>query len=276
MQKQEQFEVRDLRKKDKFVIDDEYLNGYARICGIYATGVYVSLCRHADKEQKCWPSIRKISAELNISQVMVQKALKILERHRIIMRKQMGKGLNNRYILIDKSLWVRVSPDSTLLSTSVSPSNTPNGAESVSPHDTGCITTDKSVYHHRQVHSKETHKGNTNKDGANSRARTHNLQELTNPYRQRYGDAMIDKFLLYWTQKNDNGKKELWQMQQVFDVPKRLATWAGREWNSDKKQAGVVVLHDGTQAVMRGGRWVDVRDPTVVIDVGYYPELSKH
>ena len=58
------------------------------------------------------------------------------------------------------------------------------------------------------------------------------LIELLKPHIEKYGQAMIDKFINYWTQKNANGKKELWQMQKVFDVPKRLATWAGKEWNA--------------------------------------------
>ena len=79
-----QFEVRDMRHKEKFQIDDIYLNGYAKKCGIYATGVYISLCRHSDaKLQECWPSIRKIAEELNISEKQVGRALKILEENKL-------------------------------------------------------------------------------------------------------------------------------------------------------------------------------------------------
>lgn len=35
----------------------------------------------------------------------------------------------------------------------------------------------------------------------------------------------LKKFVNYWTQKNPSGKKELWEMQKVFDLPKRLNTW---------------------------------------------------
>lgn len=37
----------------------------------------------------------------------------------------------------------------------------------------------------------------------------------------------LKKFVNYWTQKNPSGKKELWEMQKVFDLPKRLNTWFG-------------------------------------------------
>ena len=35
----------------------------------------------------------------------------------------------------------------------------------------------------------------------------------------------IQKFILYWTEKNPNGKKEKWEMQSTFDVKRRLASW---------------------------------------------------
>ena len=111
MEQQElQFEVRDMRHKEKFSVDDVYLNGFAKKCGIYATGVYVSLCRHADnKTQECWPSLKKIAEELNISLPMVQRAIKILEKNQIIIKKRLGKKLNNRYVLLDKSEWSDIS-----------------------------------------------------------------------------------------------------------------------------------------------------------------------
>lgn len=106
MQQQElPFEIRDMRHKEKFEIDDFYLNGFAKKCGIYATGVYISLCRHANKEQQCWPSIKKIAEELNISEKQVSRSLAILEKNKIIFKKRMGKKLNNRYVLLDKSEW---------------------------------------------------------------------------------------------------------------------------------------------------------------------------
>jgi len=103
--KKDQFEVRDLRRKEKFFVDDLYLNGYAKKCGIYATGVYLSLCRHANKGQQCFPSYRKMAEELNISVKQVGRSLKVLQEKNIIKKIRIGKKLNNRYLLIDKSEW---------------------------------------------------------------------------------------------------------------------------------------------------------------------------
>lgn len=104
-EKDENFDVRDLRKKEQYIIDDKFLNGYAKYVSIYGVGVYCSLCRHADKKQKCYPSIQKMAEELNISKPMVIYGLWTLEFFNIIKRKRLGKQCNNRYFLIDKRCW---------------------------------------------------------------------------------------------------------------------------------------------------------------------------
>jgi len=106
---EERFEVRDLRQKEKFIIDDFYLNGHAKVCGWQATLVYVSLCRHANKEQECFPSIKLIGEELKISRPTVIKGIKGLKNYNIIKTKKnrtkTGKWVNNTYILVDKKHW---------------------------------------------------------------------------------------------------------------------------------------------------------------------------
>jgi hypothetical protein len=108
--------IRDMRHKEKFPIDDVYLNGYAKKCGIYATGVYMSLCRHANNNQRCFPSTETMGKELSISERQVYRAISILENFNIIKRERVGKKLNNLYTLVDRSEWSdrtssQVTPD---------------------------------------------------------------------------------------------------------------------------------------------------------------------
>lgn len=99
----------DLRNKEKFFLDDVYLNGYAKHCGAKATLVYISLCRHANSSQVCWPSQDFISKEHSISRKTVYSAIKILQKWNIIdvflQRSQGGKFLVTTYTLLDKSVW---------------------------------------------------------------------------------------------------------------------------------------------------------------------------
>ena len=39
----------------------------------------------------------------------------------------------------------------------------------------------------------------------------------------------LRKFFDYWTEKNENGKKMRFEKDKVFDIKRRLATWASRD-----------------------------------------------
>lgn len=101
----------DKRIKEKFMMDDVYLNGQARICGWQATLVYISLCRHSSINQESFPSIKLMCEELSISRNTVLKGIENLEKYNVIQvkktRSKGGQWLNNTYILIDKSYWIR-------------------------------------------------------------------------------------------------------------------------------------------------------------------------
>lgn len=108
----EQFKIRDMRKKEKYFVDDAYLNGYARLCGVYATAVYNSLSRHANfHNQTCFPSIEKIAEQHSISKRSVIRGIEELRKWRIIKRikekdKKTKRQRHNTYFLLDKSEWI--------------------------------------------------------------------------------------------------------------------------------------------------------------------------
>lgn len=62
-------------------------------------------------------------------------------------------------------------------------------------------------------------------------------------YVERYGEKMCKDFFAYWTEKNTNGKKMRFEMEKVFDLPRRLATWKSRQkdFNKDTEQDQLVV-----------------------------------
>lgn len=108
---QDKSEIRDLREKSKFIVDDKFLNGYAKFLGIYCVGVYNSLCRHANKEQKCWPKEETICFELSIGKNSVVNSIQRLEFWKIIRKKRIGKTCSNRYFLLDKKCWKPINED---------------------------------------------------------------------------------------------------------------------------------------------------------------------
>lgn len=105
----ETFEVRDMRHKEKFFVDDEYLNGYAKHLGTTTSMVYFVLCRHADKNQECFPSYEHIADKLGVSDATIKRSIKDLKDWNIISigkrKRTHGKFLHNSYLLLDKSVW---------------------------------------------------------------------------------------------------------------------------------------------------------------------------
>lgn len=133
MKQQRLFKVRDLRQKEKFVVDDIYLNGYAKVFGPVVSAIYISLCRHANKEQEAWPSEEKLAEEWSMSSRTARRAIKILKHSRLIdiekVRVSDGKWMNNIYILLDKSEWIKPEDTGVLRSA--------RGQTEQKPEDTG-------------------------------------------------------------------------------------------------------------------------------------------
>jgi hypothetical protein len=107
------FKVRDFRQKQFFIIDDIYLNGFAKQLGVTTSMIYISLCRHADKDQQCFPSQKLIAEELNLNERTVMEKLKILRKYHLVevvrVKSKKGKWVNNIYTLLDKIEWIKPS-----------------------------------------------------------------------------------------------------------------------------------------------------------------------
>lgn len=147
----------DKRKKEKFMVDDAYLNGMAKICGWQGTIVYASLCRHANINQESFPSIKLMAEQHNLSRPTIIKGIESLERRKVIevkkTRTKDGKWLNNTYILLDKSEWdyTQVNVVDTAIQVNVETTPSKRG-----------IHSQVNVVDTKETHLKETHKeGNT-------------------------------------------------------------------------------------------------------------------
>jgi len=107
--KEEKRRIIDKRKKEKFMIDDEYLNRMAKLCGWQGTIVYNSLCRHCNLDQESFPSIKLMSEQHGVGRDTILKGIKNLESRKVIIIKKKrtkdGKWLNNTYILLERSEW---------------------------------------------------------------------------------------------------------------------------------------------------------------------------
>jgi len=110
---EQNIEVSDKRKHSFALVDDLYLDEYAAVCGIYATGIYLALCRHANASNTCFPGKDYLAKKLGISVRSVYKATQALVDNGIISvdktrRTRGGKFTSIVYSLVDKSEWKKL------------------------------------------------------------------------------------------------------------------------------------------------------------------------
>ena len=103
----ERFEVRDLRVKTRFAIDNVFWDEFVPVLGTTISMVYVALVRHANKEQKTWPSQERVARQVGVTREWVGRFLTILEYFNLIKGVRVGKMCTNRYYLIDEKHWRR-------------------------------------------------------------------------------------------------------------------------------------------------------------------------
>ncbi len=89
-----------------FVVDDLFIDGYARHLGAYGVGVYSVLRRHVDSKGSCFPSVALIAEKLGISGRQVRRAIKDLERWGIVSVSR-SRGQGSRYHLFAKDKWIK-------------------------------------------------------------------------------------------------------------------------------------------------------------------------
>jgi hypothetical protein len=81
------------------MVNDVFIDSYARAVGIYASMVYIVMCRHANISRDCWPSGELISDKLGISASSVKRAISVLESFKIILVNR-TRGCHNVYRLL--------------------------------------------------------------------------------------------------------------------------------------------------------------------------------
>ncbi len=93
----------------------------------------------------------------------------------------------------------------------------------------------------RKVNAKRTQRETNNNDNNEN-----NLEGECQQFISKYSQAMIEKFLRYWTEKNSKGKQK-WQLEETWELEKRLATWKSREFNYG---AGKVQVRNGANGAI--------------------------
>jgi hypothetical protein len=65
-------------------------------------------------------------------------------------------------------------------------------------------------------------------------------------FKDKYPDDMLKKFCDYWTEKNKSGSKMRFELQETFEISKRLATWFNKDKEFIKRDPTPMVAVFGT------------------------------
>lgn len=71
----------------------------------------------------------------------------------------------------------------------------------------------------------------TDKPHKTIKDRENDFKKSIEQYASRYTSNMLNAFFSYWTERNKNGHKMRFELQQVFDVERRLTNWKQNEEN---------------------------------------------
>jgi len=245
------FKVRDLRKKDQFKIDDKYLNGYARVCKPVATAIYNSLCRHAEfHSQKAFPSQQLMAYQHNISVKTVSRAIRKLAEYNIILiERDRSRGKFDRYIytLLDKSEWNVINQRTKTTTGEPADKSTSRQKTSMVKRD----TKDNKEY----KDNKYTYKDNKEREAKLSPAEEMRLFLNEKEYFIKVSNLIAEKsgiqqdsvlrelynFKSYWSELNNSGKKQRWELEKTFELKRRLGTWL-RNANKFNKSKGKNII----------------------------------
>jgi hypothetical protein len=231
---QEQIEIRDHRNKQWFWVDDEYLNGYARLLRPNSTLVYLALCRHANKEQQSWPSYDLLMEKLGLARATISNAIKELEEWRIIRversRNEQTKRQNpNVYILLDKRSWQPKPSSNSELRAEFNSEQEPSSIDDKKPSSNSELEVNTVTEVNTKNQTERTPKQLAVDLFTNSDTQAKAVSYLTSKgFDETRAQLEVRKFIAYWTEQNHIGNKQRWQMEKAFDVRRRFATWIER------------------------------------------------
>ena len=87
-----------------FQVPDILIDEYVRVIGMGAVAVYLSMCRHANRDRQSWPGMRKMCFELGMGASTVNRGIKVLEAHSMIKVDRKHRAFNI-YSLLKPFRW---------------------------------------------------------------------------------------------------------------------------------------------------------------------------
>ncbi len=91
---------------------------------------------------------------------------------------------------------------------------------------------------------KKTKKNNTKTKHINERY--DDFDVMVKHYQTEFGEDTINDFITYWTEPNKSNTKMKFELQQTFDINRRLKRWAANDFSTNNKNGLVNFRLDST------------------------------
>lgn len=156
-----------------------------------------------DRETEYYANIKYMCDALHLTRRGVQKILQRLEEMGYLVReeKEIWGAKRTRYIAIVKDAY---ASSQGVNKVRLEGEQSSRNEEQSSPNNNNIYNNKKKTKEEKEAE----------------------FAERCRPYREKYGDAMIDKFIFYWT---EGEPKMRWEKQDVFDISRRLITWSQKD-----------------------------------------------
>ena len=108
----------------------------------------------------------------------------------------------------------------------------------------GIQTANKSQPTHKRITTKSQPNTNKKKERRIKKNKEKDFVDQVNKFKDKYKQDMIDDFSNYWTEKNMTTGKMKYEMQNTFDISRRLSRWHKYSFEFNSKSSEVVVSDD--------------------------------
>lgn len=214
-----------------------------------AQSVYMWLCDHADKNTGlCYPSIERLAKLIKKSKNTVRNRLGKLEVAGLIVRtrrkKENGMNMPNLYRVLEDN-FVPKERRSSIVALHGSGNEQGVGQELGTNHNQYKQKSDNKRENTLTVpRLEQTTPGEFAETFfAQKSMRDVTVSTISGSFNleRNLVEREINKFVAYWTEPNTTGTKVRWQLQQTFDVKRRLSTWFSRMRTDKRSGAGITI-----------------------------------
>ena len=191
-------------------------NGNIQLCSFEAKGVFISVC------SMYWQRLGDVPYKLAVQKICNGNAAALDSLIEEDVVKVIGGLICIDFLNEQLSEFENISHTNSENARSGWEKRRINATAKQSQSEGNAIREEKK----REDEKKEENINNAAAKAATIETRKSDFMNKVSIHLDTYGKEMLREFFDYWTEMNDKGKKMRFEMEKVFDINRRLKTWA--------------------------------------------------